>query len=78
LFRGAQGVHESDTYLAILDEGALKHMRELVLRIGQEKLGPPPNDVVAAVKGIEDLGRLDRFIVGYTKVSSWQELLQLP
>jgi hypothetical protein len=71
-------MHESDTYLAILDEGALKQARIIVLRVGQKRLGPPPDTVVTAVKGIEDLERLIRLIEGCTDVSSWQELLQLP
>ena len=78
LFRGVQGMHESDTYLAILDEGALKHTRQLVLRVGQKKFGPASDDVVTAVNGIEDLERLDRLQERILDVSSWQELLQLP
>jgi hypothetical protein len=78
LFRGVQGMHESDTYLAILDEGRLAHARDMVLRLGQKKFGPASNEIVSAVKGIEDLDRLDRLIEGYTEVTSWQELLQLP
>lgn len=69
---------ESDTYRAILEEGAIKHAREIVLRLGQKKFGPPNDDVVTAIKGIENLERLERLIEGYTEVSSWQELLQLP
>jgi hypothetical protein len=78
LFRGVRGMHESDTYLAILDEGRIDHAQKMVLRLGQKKFGPPPDAVVTGVKGITDLERLDRLIVGYTEVSSWQELLQLP
>jgi len=77
LFRGVQGMQESDTFQAILDEGALKHTRELVLRWGQKKFGPAPDEVLTAVQGIENLERLDRLLEGYTDVSSWQELLQL-
>ena len=71
-------MYESDTYLAILDEGALKYAREVVLRLGQKKFGPANDDVVASVNSIEDLGRLGRLIEGYTDVSSWQDLLRLP
>ena len=78
LFRGVHGMEESDTYLAILDEGRLDHARKVVLRLGQKKFGPAGDDVVTAVKGIDDLERLDRLIEGYTKVSSWHELLQTP
>jgi hypothetical protein len=78
LFRGVQGMEESSTYLAILDEGRLDHARNVVLRLGQKKFGPAGDDVVTAVKGIDDLDRLDRLIEGYTKASSWHELLQMP
>jgi len=71
-------MHESDTYLAILDEGRLDEARKLVLRVGQKKFGPASDDVVTAVNGIEELERLERLIEGYTEVSSWQELLLLP
>jgi hypothetical protein len=71
-------MHESDTYLAILDEGELKHARKVVLRLGQKKFGPARDDVVTAVKGIEDLERLERLQDRILDVSSWQELLQVP
>lgn len=70
LFRGVQGMHESDTYLAILDEGELKHAHDVVLRVGQKKLGPASDDVVTAVKGIEDLERLKRLEERLLDVSS--------
>ncbi len=71
-------MEESSTYLAILDEGELKHARKMVLRIGEKKFGPANDDVVTAVKGIEDLERLDRLQERILDVSSWQELLQVP
>jgi hypothetical protein len=71
-------MEESSTYLAILDEGALRQMRKLVLQLGQERFGPPNDDVVTAVQGIEDLERLERLNKGCFRVSSWQELLQIP
>lgn len=78
LFRGVQGMYESDTYLAILDEGALKHARNMVLRLGQKKFGPASDDMVTAVKGIEDQEQLDRLQERILDVSSWQDLLRLP
>jgi len=78
LFRGVQGMHESDTYLAILDEGAVKAFRKLLLRLGQKKFGPASDDVVTAIQGVEDQERLERLIERYTELSSWQELLQVP
>lgn len=77
LFRGVQGMQESDTFQAILDEGRLDQARKMVLRLGRKTLGPPPDDVVTTVQGIEDLERLERLIESYNDVSTWQELLQL-
>ncbi len=71
-------MYESDTYLAILDEGALKHARDVVLRLGQKKFGPASDDIVTTVKGIEDQERLDQIQERILDVSSWQELLRLP
>lgn len=78
LFRGVQGMHDSDTYLAILDEGALKQMRKVVLRLGQRRLGSASEDVVTAIMGIDDLERLNRLLDKTLEVSNWQELLELP
>jgi hypothetical protein len=38
-------MHESDTYLAILDEGQEKCAREDILIVGEERFGPPPEAV---------------------------------
>lgn len=69
---------ESDTYLAILEEGAVRETRKLIFLVGQEKFGPPSDDVLTAVHGIEDLQRLERIFMAHLEVSSWQELLQVP
>ena len=71
-------MHESDTYMAILDEGEVKQARKVVLRLGKKRFGPVSSDVVTAVNGIEDLERLERLIELLLDVSSWQELLGLP
>jgi hypothetical protein len=78
LFRGVQGMYESDTYLAILDEGALKQVRKDVLRLGQKKFGPASDEIVTTVNGIEDLARLEHILDSIFDVSGWQELLRLP
>jgi hypothetical protein len=77
LFRGVQGMHESDTYQAILDEGALAHARRSVLRLGRKKFGAASDDVFTAVQGIEDLERLERLQEAIFDVASWQQLLSV-
>jgi hypothetical protein len=71
-------MHESDTYLAILDEGHLDEARDTVLRLGQRKFGAASADVVTAVKGIEDRERLQHLQERLFDVSSCQELWRLP
>ncbi len=63
-------MHESSTYQAILDEGALKHARNMVLRVGRKKFGPAGDDVQTAVQGIENLERLQRLQEGILDVSN--------
>ena len=79
---------ESDTYRAILDEGAIRHARELLLRWGQEKFGPANADVMTALQMDQnpfdiidteaELERLERLVERVPEVSSWPELLQEP
>ena len=69
---------ESDTYLAILDEGAIKALRKLLLRLGEKKFGFASGDVVTIVQGIEDLEWLERLFIAHAELSSWRELLQVP
>jgi hypothetical protein len=69
---------ESDTYLAILEEGAVREVRKLIFLLGQKKFGPPMDDMVNTVQSIEDLERLERIFLSHPEVSSWQELLQVP
>jgi hypothetical protein len=71
-------MHESDTFLAILDEGRIDQARKSVLRQGQKKFGPPTDEVVTTVNGIAELERLNRLQDRILDVSTWQELLQLP
>jgi len=78
LFRGVRGMHDSDTFLEILEEGQLKQAKKSVLRLGQARLGPPDEATLATVTALEDLERLDRMIDRAGAVSSWQELLATP
>jgi hypothetical protein len=68
-------MHESDTYLAILDEGEERRARKDILIFGEEKFGPAGDSVKAQLEGIRDLERLDRMVRRTAKASSWQEIL---
>ena len=78
IFRGVRAMHESDTYLAIVDEGQEKATREAVLAVGEERLGPPDNSVKTHLSAVTDLARLKRMIRRAVKAASWQEILETP
>jgi hypothetical protein len=78
IFRGVRSMHESDTYLAILDEGQEKATREDILLFGEERFGPPAESVKAQLKMVTDLDRLKRMVRRAAKAVSWQEILDTP
>jgi hypothetical protein len=78
IFRGVRVMHESDTYLAILDEGQEKGIREIILLQGEDRLGPPDQSVKAGLNHITDLNRLKRIARQTPKAASWQEILDTP
>jgi len=78
IFRGVRAMHESDTYLAILDEGRETATRDHILVIGEERLGPPDEMVRSKISTITDLGRLNRMLRKTAKAASWQEILETP
>jgi hypothetical protein len=80
-----QGVHampvdmrDSDTYLAIMDEGREAALKELVLELGEDMLGPAPEAITTRLHGITDLNRLKRMIKHLQQSTNWQELLDTP
>ena len=78
IFRGVRIMHESDTYLMILEEGEEKATRELILLQGEDRFGPPDESVKAALTDVSDLNRLKRMARQTPKATSWQALLQTP
>jgi hypothetical protein len=71
-------MHESDTYLATLDEGQERRARKYILIAGEERMGPPDESVKTQIEGVTDLERLDRMFRRALKVSTWQEILDTP
>lgn len=71
---------DSDTYLAILEEGEETKAKAIVLRQGQKRFGPPEESIAARLAGITDLDRLDRLIdrLFEATATSWQDLLDTP
>src|SRR5205823_1057181 len=71
IFRGVRAMHESDTYLAILDEGQEKFAREAILVVGEERLGPADETVRSQLSSISDLERLKRMHRRAVKAANW-------
>jgi hypothetical protein len=71
-------MHESDTYLAILDEGQEKCVREIILVLGEDRFGPPDETAQNRLNNITDLPRLKRMARQTPKAASWQEVLETP
>lgn len=68
-------MHESDTYLAIIDEGQEKCARDGILLIGEDRISPPENSIRAALRNISDVDRLKRMLRRSAKAKTWQEIL---
>jgi hypothetical protein len=75
IFRGVRAMQESDTYLAIIDEGQEKHAKKAILLVGEERLGPAEESVRVRLAGITDLDRLDRMLRRAVTATGWQEIL---
>jgi hypothetical protein len=71
---------DSDTYLAIIDEGREAEAKTVILRQGRKQFGIPTESTTATLNGITDLDRLDRLIdrLFDATATSWQELLDTP
>lgn len=76
IFTRVLEMRESDTYLGILEEGAIAQLHETLLKQGKVKFGTPTAEQANRVKAIQDLARLDRLTVRLVKVNTWDELLR--
>jgi hypothetical protein len=78
IFRGVRAMQESDTYLAILDEGKERATRDNILVVGEERFGPPAEAVQAQLANVTDLERLKRMLRRAVKAANWEEILSTP
>jgi hypothetical protein len=78
VFAGVRAMRESDTFLAILDEGRETQTRKLIRRLAQRTLGEPDEATVTRLEGITDVERLERIHDRAMEASSWQDLLDTP
>jgi hypothetical protein len=78
VFAGVHAMRESDTFLAILDEGREIEARRVIRLLGSDTLGEPDEPTVTRLEGITDIERLERIIRRSGKAASWQDLLDTP
>jgi hypothetical protein len=50
----------------------------MILRQGQQRFGPPPEAMSAALTAITELERLERVFDRLLQASDWQDLLATP
>jgi hypothetical protein len=68
-------LRESDTYMAIIDEGRAIQARRVILRQGQQRFGPPPEEVRTRLEAITDLERLEQMLDVLLYAARWSDLL---
>lgn len=71
-------MHESDTYLAIVDEGRAKARREDIILLAEALLGSVPETVHSQLANVTDLERLKRMVRSAATATSWQDILDTP
>jgi hypothetical protein len=78
LFQGVRAMRDSDTYMAILEEGGVAEIKKLIMRAGQKSLGPADEAVRTFLAGADDLDQLELLFDRIAEVKSWQEWLATP
>jgi predicted transposase YdaD len=81
---GIHGIEESSVYQDILQKGEalgeakgrVEAARNILLRMGRKKFGPPPELLAADLASIDDPDRLTDLAHRIFDVSSWTELLE--
>ena len=68
-------MRESDTFLAILDEGREIQARRDIRLLARRTLGEPDEPTVTRLEGITDIERLERIIQRVGEAPNWQDLL---
>ncbi len=78
LFWRIRAVEESTTYQYILEQGAIKEARRMLLEMGATKFGAPARKVRSAIKELEDISRLRRIALRLITAGSWDDALATP
>jgi hypothetical protein len=77
LFAGVKNMRESSGYQIILDEGRTEALQQTLMRLGRKRFGRASKAIETAIKGINDLKRLENLTERLLDVAGWKELLDL-
>jgi len=78
VFRGVRAMRDSDTYMAIIDEGREEEVKRLIRLAGERRFGNASESVLAQINCLTDLERLERIMLRVSEVPNWPELLDTP
>jgi hypothetical protein len=72
---GIQGIEESSVYQGIFARGKAEDAKEILIRLGTKKFGPPNEQAKARIASLSDLDRLHDLFDRVLEVANWDELL---
>jgi hypothetical protein len=68
-------MRDSDTYMAILEEGRVLQAKDDILRLGTKKFGPPSDPITARGEVLSDIDHLERIRDRMLEACTWEALL---
>jgi hypothetical protein len=71
-------MEDSDTFMAIIDEGRVRQARRLIVLLGQDRFGLPDKPTLDCLQAMKDINRLERIFFGIHEAATWQDLLDTP
>lgn len=69
-------MRDSDTYMAIIEEGEVSGMVRVLMRVGTKRFGPPNALVEARLRSITDPDQLESLCERVLDARDWQDVLR--
>lgn len=76
ILRSIPDIEEYPAFMIFLDRGRVREARDILLRVGRKKFGPPTAEQEAAMNAITDRGRLEALTEKLLDVATWDDLLR--
>ena len=76
LLKGVQGMKESSTYQALLEEGRVEGERKSLLVVGSNRFGAPDSAVQAKLNALNSSEEIERLLARSQQVETWSELFE--